>query len=601
MIRLDVAAFEQYATQMLIPSRDAGLIPFRVWGPQRYLAREFASALERDVHEFVVLKGARQVGGSTLMDALTLWWCQENAGTQGMVVSDEDDNAEYRRDVMLEMHASAPRAYKLQTLVNNRNMIRFPNGSRLSYKAAGVRSRAKLGRSRGLNFLYADEVGAWPDLRAVGALSASLSKHNPTRLYVYISTAQGIGTPFHDLCKAAEHVPSQKLIFLAWWMHELYQLIEPTDDSSPVERELWETYTARRPTGDERAWMAEIRRRYGVELTRGQIGWYRWVLEAEMHGDEALRAQEYSCLPEEAFQAFGEKVIRPELIRSLRAKPKPEPEGLRYEWGQTLDPSLGGTQVVACSTEEADLLVWEQPHAHGAYVVAGHPSWSSSPSAAEFVAQVWRAYPDALVQVAEYSGDSAMYQFAWTLLHLAGAYRTFVPAYFIMEVGGPGYRVLKEIQLIERHGYGLSAVPTKQQLQNVLGSMQHYYYQKPDQLSARPSAIEWRTGPNNRSWILHGLRDAVERGQLTIRSAALIDELAAMRRGEEGDNDIIEGGGGQSDARVMTAALAVECWLNSAMPDLLAAVQPRDVDPHAPRHTGEQLVQNYLSGILGVR
>ncbi len=598
MIRLDVDAFESYATNMLIPSRDRGLIPFRVWGPQQYLVRQMAAGLERDVHEFIVLKGARQVGGSTLMDAMTLWWGQENPGTQGMVVSDEDDNAEYRRDVMLEMHGSLPRAYKLQTLVNNRNMIRFPNGSRVSFKAAGYRSRAKLGRSRGLNYLYADEVGAWPDLRAVGALSASLSKHNPARLYVYISTAQGIGTPFHDMVKAAAHVPSQQLIFLAWWMHELYQLVEPTDTSSPVERELWETYTEHRPTSEERAWMRAVKTQYGATITRAQIGWYRWVLEAEMHGDDALRAQEYACLPDEAFQAFGEKVIRPELIRAIRAEMKPEPEGLCYEWGQTLDPSMGGTQVIEVSPADADLLVWEQPDPLGAYVVAGHPSWSSSPNAAEFIAQVWRAWPDKLVQVAEYTGDSAMYQFAWTLLHLAGAYKTFIPAYFIMEVGGPGYRVLEEIHLLERYGYGLSQAPTKLQLQNMLGSIQHYFYHRPDLMSSRPTAIEWRTQANNRPWLIHGLRDSLERGALTIRSDGLIDELAALRRGEDGDKDQLGGGGMQSDARVVTAAMAVECWLHSAMPDLIAAVKPKDVEVGAPTHTGEWLVQSYLGGIL---
>lgn len=386
-----------------------------------------------------------------------------------------------------------------------------------------------------------------------------------------------------------------------WWMHELYQLTVPTDASSPVERELWAQYAIQGPTADERAWIRAVKKQYGVTITQAQIGWYRWVLDAEMHGDEALRAQEYSCLPEEAFQSFGEKVIRPALIRELRETDKSEPEGLCYEWGQTLDPSMGGTQVVETPVEDADLLVWEQPDPLGAYVVAGHPSWSSSPHAAEFIAQVWRAYPDSLVQVAEYAGDSAMYQFAWTLVHLAGAYKTFVPAYFIMEVGGPGFRVLEEIHLLERYGYGLASVPTKQHLQNVLGSMQHYFYHRPDLMASRPTAIEWRTSQNNRAWLIHGLRDSLERGALTVRSEALIDELAALRRGEHGDKDIMEAGGSQSDARVITAAMAVECWLHSAMPDLLVAVKPRELDTSAPRHAGEHLVHNYLAGIMGRR
>src|SRR5919108_1360162 len=136
-----------------------------------------------------------------------------------------------------------------------------------------------------------------------------------------------------------------------------------------------------------------------------------------------------------------------------------------------------------------------------------------------------------------------MYQFAWTCLHLAGAYRTFHPAYFIMEVGATGHRVLEEIQLMERYGYGLSRGAKQSDLRDLVGSVRHYFYMRPDNVFARTAPISWKMHGDNRPWILHGLRDAVERGSLVIRSSELIDELAGLRRGEEGDNDEIAGGG----------------------------------------------------------
>lgn len=610
MIRLDVDAFAQYCQRLTIPSRDEGEVPFRFWGTQRRLIEGIAAGLEQDVHEFVTLKGGRQIGGSTTMDALAIWWTNENDATQGMVVSDDDDNSEYRRDLILGMQESLPREYRWPMPVNNRGMLRWTNASRLSFKAAGSKAKSRLGRSRGLNFLHADEVGAWTMMNAVSALRASLSKRHPARLYNWNSTAQGLNTPFHDMWKTAGKVPTQRQIFLAWWMHELYRLEKPTTASSTLTRDLWGTYAVDAPDTEERQWIAEVKRRYGHTITAAQLGWYRWVLEAEMNDDEAMRAQEYACLPEEAFQAFGEKIIRPELIRSMRLLEKPEPHGYRYEWGASIDEgdpvgetgpqALKGTRIVDSHLDTAALRIWEEPDPLGAYIVAGHPAHSSSPNAGEFVAQVWRAWPDRLQQVATFEDDLAMYQFAWALVHLAGAYRSkgFGPPCFIMEVGGTGYRVLEEIELLQYHGYGLSGSPAKQELHNILGSIRHYFYYRPDIMTSRSNAINWRTSPSNRVWIIHGLRDGVERGTVIPMDERLIDEMASMRRGEDGDNDQIEAGGQGSDAHVLTAAMAVEAWLHSAMPDLLALVRPQAVDPDMPTTAGERLVKNFLSRVL---
>src|SRR5262249_43243305 len=159
------------------------------------------------------------------------------------------------------------------------------------------------------------------------------------------------------------------------------------------------------PTSDEAFWIREVKRRYKHEITPAELGWYRHTLDAEMHGDETLMAQEYACLPEEAFQSFGQKVFTPDTIRRLRSEETPRPTFYRYDWGKTLDPGDGGTQVKECHPEDAGLVVWEEPVKDGVYVVSGHPGWSSDPNAEEFVAHVYRAWPDHLVQVAEYSGD----------------------------------------------------------------------------------------------------------------------------------------------------------------------------------------------------
>lgn len=593
MITLDLPAFEDFCGRVSIPSRDAGLVPLVLNGPQRLWAREVAAGLERGVHNFVTLKGARQIGGTTIADAMALWWLQSNAGTQGIMVSDDEDNRDYRRDVMLEMNGSLPREYRLPLAVNNKNLGRWPNGSRLSFRHAGKRTGSNLGRSRGMSFAHLDELGSWPDQGAISALNASFSQVNPMRLYLSNSTARGIGTPFHEMWKTAEKAVTQRPVFLTWWMHEGYVITE-------AQAELWDRYADPELSDDETLWTGEVLRRYGVTITLAQLAWYRWQLVEQFYGDEVLLAQEFACLPEDAFQAFGEKFISPALIRRLRLSlgAAPTPTGLRYTFRETLDDTAA-QGLHAADPTDAPLVIWEEPEKDGVYLVSGHPAYSSSESAGDYVAHVYRIWPDKMRLVARYHTETgAMYQFAWVLLHLCGAYRGLLPAYFILEVGATGYRVLEEIQLLERYGYGLSARAKHGDIQDLLGSVRHYFYYRPDSPFSRSTAQEWKTGPNNRPWLLHGLRDTLTRNQLEVWSVEMLDGFAAMRQGATGNADVIEGGGGRSDADAICAALAVECWLRTAMPDLAGLVAPKDIRPDDPPNAESRMVQGYLGHLL---
>src|SRR5262249_279882 len=147
--------FESFAAALAIPSRDAGLVPFTpLYGTQRHALREISAMLEQGVHEAVMLKGGRQIGGTTLVDSGSLWWAQANAGTPGMIGSEDDENRDWRRDVLVQMLDSLPVEYRMPVRLNNRGMLAWRNGSRIGFAAAGLRSGSNLGRSRGLNFLH---------------------------------------------------------------------------------------------------------------------------------------------------------------------------------------------------------------------------------------------------------------------------------------------------------------------------------------------------------------------------------------------------------------------------------------------------------------
>jgi len=595
VIHLDVPQYERFAESLQIPSRDEGLVPLRLWGTQRRAVREIARGLEEDVHDFVILKGGRQIGGTTTVDTLTLYWPMKYEGTTALFVSDDMPNKLFRRDIMRQMLQSQAPEWRRPVAMDNQGILRWDNGSRLLFEEAGVRSNSNLGRSRGVNYLHADEVGSWKDLRAASALRNSLSKLNPQRLYVWNSTARGVGSPFHEMWRTACRVPTQRAIFLSWWMHEANALVKPGREASKLQRQLWTQYALPDRDESERLWIAEVKRSYQHVITDAQLGWYRWMLDADMHGDETLMAQEFGVLPEECFQSFGDKIVSAHTIRALRValKSLPACAGFRYDFRQTLDVS----HVREVEPEYAQLRVWEQPADDAAYVVAGHPAWSSSGEAHDHVVQVFRAWPDRLRQVAAfhaYGDDLYLYQFAWVFLHLAGAYRTWVPAMCIFEISATGYRVMEEMQLLSDYGYGLSTQALAGGLRNLLASVSHYFYVRPDNLFARSAPLEFKTSHELRPWIIHGLRDTLERGHLEVADEELIDEMASLRRGEHGDHDEIAAGGTNSDARALCAALAVECWMKQGIPLLSAYMAPREISPMAPTHAGQRLVQSYM-------
>jgi hypothetical protein len=585
--------FLDFCPRLLIPSRDAGVIPlWPLLGTQTYLHAQIIAGLAEDIHDFVVLKGGRQIGGSTYMDALCCWYLPSYSGMVGMMVSDEDDNRDYRRDLILSMIDSLPRTHRQGVRRDNARMLAWNNnattgyrGSRLLFAAAGKRPDANLGRSKGTNFGYDDELGSWYDDKAYSSLRAGRSAKHPHRLYVGISTARGRNTVFHDAWKTAQTAVTQRAIFVACWR-------EPSHVLTPADTALWARYALEHGalTDEERHWRDDVQRRYGHTLTLGFFAWYRWKLTEEFRGDETMMAQEYGLLPEECFQSFGDKFIEAYIVRRLEEAlaQAPTPHGYRYEWGR----HLTDLRPVPTIPSGEDLRIWEEPDPAGYYLVAAHPQYASGPRGQSFVVQVWRAYPDRIVQVAEYAADSGyMHKFAWVCLHLCGAYRSWEQVYFILEIAMSGQHVLAEMDRMENFGRGLGPTErgTLNRVVNALGAV-HHLYRRLDSFTGSVLRQN-KVTPEIRSRILYALRDEIERQHLVIRSAELVDELAVLRRGEEGDADEIAGGGESDESRAYTAALAVEAYLSQTVQGYMGLLAP-DLPPPG----GSTRVENVLVG-----
>ena len=574
-----LAAFRKFAATMKIPSRDQGLIPFRLWGVQAHFVQEVCRAIELGKREIVCLK-ARQIGATTVMMAWDAYWGLRHHGLQGQFNANADDNREYFRDVLSELYATLPPKYAYPLRLNNRNGMAWSNGSRLMFQTVG--RSGKVGRGRGLNYMHSTEMGEWENPEAIGSLRAAFSERHAARLAIWEGTAKGFNA-FFDMWEDAQRAVTIHPIFLAWWRHEDYTLRPAVDR---MEKKIFGVYWDGRLTADERAWDREIWRRWRVKLQPEQWAWRRWKLAEKMSGDEILMAQEFPTLPEQAFQASGQPFIGHVAIGRLREAldDAPRPTWYRYTFG----PTIERIEVVASNEEMAHLTVWEEPDPNAYYVVAADPAYGASAASDRYVCGVWRVTRTRMIQVASFvATEITMNQFAWVTCHLAGAY---LPSFFILELNGPGMAVHQEIERLKSMGWGTAE---RAKIVQALSAIQSYIWRRPDTMGIGAS-WQWRTTPRTKIWILNRLRDQVMQGNVVIREPGLVSELGNVRQ----DGDKFRAEGRAHDDRVIAAALAVEMWSSQALPmleGLPVQVDPLDISEMPEAHS--RAVANYFSRI----
>lgn len=581
--------FLRFCGRLRIATKELGVIRLdTMMSSQRYCVDQLFQGLDEGIHDFLWLK-SRQLGISTILWALDLWWLQRFPGMQGIYITDDADNTRVHRRIVMDMYATLPPAFtRGRPKIDNDLLLEWMDqgrwdASRLIWAHGQASITGQLGRSLGLNFLHAEELDGWRD----DPQSLVLATEHQHRLYNWVGTGQGFGL-LYQMWTQAEHTLTRRRIFIGW-MHLDTHRLDP-DSPDPAKRALWNAYGAPKPTSDERDWIKEAQRTTGMEVTQEQLAWWRKEMaEAPaIKGNLAKMMQEHPWFPDQAFQAAGSRFISPTTMIALHQAQRraPEVKTYRYDWGATFD-ERGDEVLVETSEALATLTVWEEPEPAGLYVVAGDPAYGSSDKADSFAATVWRCWPDRLVQVAEFHTPAfAMYQFAWVLAHLSGVY----PRWLIYEVTGPGYAVMQELKRMREFGFGLSKRGGS--LQQVIAGIQEYLYMRPDTFTSRP-ALEWKSSQERREWVMTELQDVCERGMLHVRSQKLWGEIGALRR--EGAR--IEAGGVAHDDLAITAALATEYWLQSIIEEGLAHLPPANAKPTAQTDPTQRAVRGFLARI----
>jgi len=550
-------------------------------GTQTYVMNEIAKGLEEDIHFFVILKG-RQLGITTISLALDLYWHFMHPGLQGTLTTDTEENRDMFRTTLAMYMDGLPKEFKIPILAHNRNQLSLKNRSRIFYQVAGLRAKGSLGRGKAITYLHGTETSSWGDEEGLASLLASLAETNPDRLYTFESTARGFNM-FHDMYTTAKKARTQRAIFCGWWRNELYSL-DP-------EGQTYKVYWDGKLTGEEKEWVRDIKKLYGVEINSRQIAWWRWKM-LEGIKDDSLMYQEFPPTEDYAFVMTGTSFFSNARCTDAMKKLKKVPyESYRYSFGVNFQD----TEVLKSTERLATLKVWEEPVDTAYYVIGADPAYGSSDWADRFCIQVLRVYADGLEQVASFAtSEMNTYQFAWVIAHLAGAYKNST---LNLEINGPGQAVINELRNLKRQAAAMGTALGKD-LMDVYGNMQNYIWRRNDTMGGLSNSIGWMTTAATKERMLTYMKDYFERGMLDIYDLDTIDEMKTTIR----DGSSIEASGRNKDDRVIATALACAAYAEQVQPRLINQKLTRRVSRVQDDFTPEQLtvgrnVSDYLKRI----
>ena len=581
-MKFNLKQFYAFCSELKIETKEQGLRKMdNLLGTQTYVMDEITSGLESGVHFFVILKG-RQLGITTISLALDLYWHYINAGLNGTLVTDTEENRDMFRGTLGSYMDGLPKEFKIPILAHNRNSLSLKNRSRIFYQVAGLRAKGSLGRGKGITFLHGTETSSWGDEEGLASLLASLAETNPKRLYIFESTARGFNM-FHDMYVTAKRARTQKAIFCGWWRNEFYSAAPDTD--------VYKVYWDGKLTPEEKEWTRDIKKLYNFEINSRQMAWWRWKM-LEGIKDDSLMYQEFPPTEDYAFVMTGTSFFsNSRCTDAMKIAKKIDCDHYRYAMGVNFQD----TEVLKSTERLSTLKVWEDPIDTAYYVIGADPAYGSSDWADRFCVQVFRCYSDGMEQVAEFAtSELNTYQFAWVIAHLAGAYKNST---LNLEVNGPGQAVLNEIKNLRRQAASMGNAMGKS-LMDVYGSMSNYIWRRNDTMGGLSNSLGWFTTAATKERMMSYTKDLFERQMLDVYSVDTIEEMKTIIR----DGASIEASGRNKDDRVMAMALACAAYSEQVQPQLIQRKLSRKVSRELEQKTPEQLsvgkgVSNYLKAI----
>lgn len=284
--------------RLSILDKNFNVVPFTLnWAQEDFLRAYEKQCDEGKPVRLIVLK-ARQLGISTVTEALMFARAKLYEGTHGLVVAHENDSSEHLFGMTRLFWETYPwRSLYTPKYLSRKEMAWVETGSTLQIATA---KNIRAGRGRTLASLHASEVAFWdrPTELMLGLRQSVPS--TPDSMIVLESTANGVGNYFYQQWKAAEDGDSEYVpLFYPWWQHPEY-----TASYCNLGEKLGGIINEEE----------KLLRRIGVD--DNHLIWRRYAIRNLCGGDLNQFHQEYPSTPTEAFVVSGTNVFPLDHLRA---------------------------------------------------------------------------------------------------------------------------------------------------------------------------------------------------------------------------------------------------------------------------------------------
>lgn len=356
LIRDYKTSFKRYALDCLrIVTKDGRLEPLDLNYTQKKIVSAIGEARARgNAPRLVVLK-SRQVGCSTLAEALIFWSTHLWAHRSGLVLTHKEWASKNLFRMTRRYLKNLPENLRPKAKFDNVREIQFDHDSRVQVETSGD------ARSYTAQFCHISELGFIENAKETLTAVLQTVPNTVDSLVILESTANGAGNEFHRVWQRAVHGEGDARlhglgfipIFIPWFKHAEYRM-KPwfsLSDTTPEERVLMH--------------------RFSLELSA--IAWRRWCVDTNCGGDEEKFQVEYPATPAEAFLLSGRPAFNPQAVSFYAARLKPKellPKPCEIDWDEEAVPP-------APTFAEADrgrLVIFRDPIPRHSYILGADPS-----------------------------------------------------------------------------------------------------------------------------------------------------------------------------------------------------------------------------------
>lgn len=294
------------AGYLKIRDKEANLVPLRLNSTQKRIVEKIQARRKQGRPVFLFILKARQLGVSTLAQAITFAFTSQRQNITALDVADDMDGAGYifkMNEIFYDrMAVENPHLTPERARSDERRLEFAKTYSRIMIDTA---NNATAGRKFTLQIVHLSEVAFYKNFSEIKQALFPAISHNPDTIVILETTANGINdvSAFYWKMKAAYEADPEStdwmVLFCSWKEHGEYS----RDFYNEGIREKFDASLSTK----ERSLMKEY------ALTLEQLNWRRHMIEDAFGGDDERFAVEYPLCDKEAFVSTARQVFPPRL------------------------------------------------------------------------------------------------------------------------------------------------------------------------------------------------------------------------------------------------------------------------------------------------